>query len=394
MSRRFGSAAVLLLSILGWAQSKEPVRLPGSDSSAESADAAAFLPVIVPLILQPKSVVTLDQFNGSLPSQTKCDADGNVYGAFAGRTANSITRISADGHQTTTFSLGAVPDPDITSDRLPFIAEFAIATDGDVYLLVLMKSQDSGSTTQPLSAKGIDPGRFEYRIIIFDSEGKYHSQFKLEQGLAPNHVAVFPSGKLMLAGLKPAPEGQHLMPFAGVFDSRGRFIDDISMPSDLHSTGVNHGQPAWSLGSWAWRNPTREAQGADDGNVYLLPSAAGAPVYMLSPSGEIIRTIMLGSTANEPLGMSIAAGRLIYWSRNVEPRRLRHTSSDRPLDQAAAAVSGDSLVRIFNLQTGELAAAYIAPAELGNFACYSSGDFTFLRLHQPGRFQVVRASAY
>ena len=396
MLRSLAGIAVLLLSVLGWAQAKAPAKAPASDPAPESA--AAFHPIISRLNLQSDSAVTLDQFNGVVPSQTKCDPDGNVYGGFAAGSGNSITRISTNGSQPITFSLSAVPDPEITSDRLPIISEFAIGTDGSVYLLVLMKHQDSGSNAEPYRAKGMDPNRFEYRIITFTSDGKYHSQFKLDQGLAPNRIAVFSSGDLMLAGLEPvAGGGNHPVPFARVFDSSGRFMKDISMPRDLRSPDGKQDQSASSRGSWAWRNSTRNAQGANDGNVYLLPNAAGAPVYVLSPGGEIVRTIKLESAANERLGMSVAAGRLISWSQHVDNRRIQRVASPPPSGQAAlppAAGSNDSLFRIFNMQSGELAAEYGASADLGNFACYNSGSFTFLRLDQAHHLQVVTASPH
>lgn len=395
MLRSLAGIAVLLLSVLGWAQTKAPAKAPPSDLPAESAEATPFHPIVSRLDLQADSVVTLDQFNGTVPSQTKCDPDGNVYGGFAARSGNSITRISANGSQPTTFSLSAVPDPEITSDRLPIISEFAIGTDGSLYLLVLMKRQDSGSNAEPYRAKGMNPGRFEYRIITFNSDGKYHSQFKLDQGLAPNRIAVFSSGDLMLAGLEPDPGGgDHPVPFAGVFDSSGRFMKDISMPRDLRSPDGNQDRSVSSRGSWAWRNSSRNAQGANDGNVYLLPNAAGAPVYVLSPGGEIVRTIKLESAANERLGMSVAAGRLISWSQHVEPRRLQRVNSPPPTDQTATAASNDSLFRIFNIQTGELAAEYSASPDLGTFACYSPDGFTFVRLDPAHHLQVVTASPH
>ena len=166
------------------------------------------------------------------------------------------------------------------------------------------------------------------------------------------------------------------------------------MPRDLRSPDGNQDQSASSRGSWAWRNSTRNAQGANDGNVYLLPNAAGAPVYVLSPGGEIVRTIKLESVANDRLGMSVAAGRLISWSQHVEPRRLQRVNSPPPTDQTATVASNDSLFRIFNIQTGELAAEYSASPDLGTFACYSSGDFTFLRLDQAHHLQLVTASPH
>lgn len=400
MLRSLAGTAILLLSVLGWAQTKDPAKAPASGAPAESAEAAAFRPIISRLNLQSDSVVRLDQFNGRVPSQTKCDPEGNVYGAFAAGSANSITRISTDGSQPTTFSLSAVPDLSAPNSSPPTIAEFAVGTDGSVYLLILMKLPDPTSAVPSPSPRRLDPSNFEYRVVSFNSDGKYHSQFKLDQGLAPNRMAVFSSGDLMLAGTEPDPEDDDTrIPFAGVFDSSGRFMKDISMPRDLRSPDSSQSQPApaagWNRrGSFAVRG---NAQGANDGNVYLLPNAAGAPVYVLSPGGEIVRTIKLESSANDRLGMSVAAGRLISWSQHVDNRRIQRVTSSPSSGQAAsppAAGADDSLFRIFNLQSGELAAEYSASPDLGTFACYSSDGFTFLRLDQAHHLQVVTASPH
>jgi hypothetical protein len=401
MSRCLACIAVLLLVGSAWAQSKGPTKAPAGAPAPESAETAAFRPIISRFPLQADSVVTLDQFNGKVPSETKCDPDGNVYGAFAAGSANSITRISTDGSQPTSFSLSAVPDlgmQNTQNSSPPTLAEFAIGTDGSVYLLVLMRRQDSGSSAASSSPRRMDPSNFEYRVISFNSDGKYHSQFKLDQGLAPNRIAVFSSGDLMLAGTEPDPEDDNTrIPFAGVFDSSGRFMKDISMPRDLRSPDGNQSQFAAAGGSWNRRGSFAvrgNAQGANDGNVYLLPNAAGAPVYVLSPGGEIVRTIKLESEANERLGMSVAAGRLISWCQHVETRRLQRVNSPPPPDQTPTPASNDSLFRIFNLQSGELAAEYNASPDLGTFACYSSGDFTFLRLDPAHHLQVVTASSH
>ena len=402
--------AVVLLSVLGWAQSKDAAKAPADGGGAEAADAAAFPPVVLRFPLQADSAVTLQQFNGSVPSETKCDSEGNVYGGFVAGSANAITRISADGSEATSFSVSAVPDlapnssPAAPNSTPPTIAEFAVGTDGSVYLLVLMKRPDTNAastTAPPVNPRRVDPGNFEYHVISFDPDGKYHSQFKLDAGLAPNRIAVFSSGDLMLSGMEPDPEDDdHRVPFAGVFDSSGRFMKEITMPRDLRSPdgakneSVGQNQP--SGGRWGRRNSfsvVGSAQGADDGNVYLLPNTAGAPVYVLSPGGEIVRTIKLDSKVNERLGMSVAAGRLIAWSQHMEPRRFQRVASAPPPAPTTAGAN-DSLFSIFNLQTGELAAEYSASQDLGTFACYSTNGFTFLRLDQAHHLQVVTASPH
>lgn len=386
MSRYLGWVAVVLLSGLGWAQSaqsKEPAKAPAPGTAAASADAAAFSPIVVRFTLQADSVVTLDQFSGSVPSQTKCDPDGNVYGEFSTGSASALTRISADGSQPTSFPLSAVTDLGDPNSPPPALAEFAVGTDGSVYLLLRIKRQVSGD----------GPPSMEYRVVSFNSDGKYHSQFKLDEGLAPNRIAVFSSGDLMLAGSEPDPDDDdHRVPFAGVFDSGGRFMKEISMPRDLRSPEGGQNQSA-SGGGWARRDRFAvrgSAQGADDGNVYLLPNVAEAPVYVLSQGGEIVRTIKLESAADERLGMSVAAGRLLSWSQHVNSYRSRWVDSPGPVS-ASTVGQGDSLFRIFNLQTGELAAEYSASADLGTFACYGSDGFVFLRQDQARHLQVVTA---
>ena len=171
------------------------------------------------------------------------------------------------------------------------------------------------------------------------------------------------------------------------------------MPRDLHSPDGKPAESSSRSGGWNHRGGFAvrgNAQGADDGNVYLLPNAAGAPVYVLSPGGEIMRTIKLESEANERLGMSVAAGRLISWSQHVDNRRPQRVNSPTPSNQtpSPAASPDDSLFRIFNLQTGELAAEYSASPDLGSFACYNSNTFTFLRLDQAHHLQLVTATPH
>jgi hypothetical protein len=379
MHRYIGS---LLLVFWMWgaaaAQSREAAPRP-----AESLPAH---PSIRRFTLEPTATLTVNQFGGGFPKRIKCDLEGNLY-AFLNPDRGDIIRISADGKKFTTYSLADVPEMTTKKDEEIFTPEFSPGMDGDLYVIV---NRFNHRAETEATKKNKDHPELDYRVISFDNDGKYHSQFKLEETrFGPTHIAVFPSGDLLLTGgllVRSAADGpKPPMAFAGIFNDRGQLIKEIPMPKDVRfprGTKVPRG-PATNVFRYMVAGT---AQAASDGNIYVVYNLPRIPIYVFSAAGEIVKTIMLEEKKSERLmNVKVSAGRLVAAFQSSYEAK-----ADNNHRREGIPPPDDPVLRVFDAHSGEVVAEYTAPRKLGQFACYTPEVFTFLRRDDLGRVEIVR----
>ncbi len=306
--------------------------------------------------LEITGTVPVNQFGREVPQTTKCDLDGNLY-AFLEPGRGDVIRISADGTKFTTYSLADVPEMATEVGGASLAPEFTPGMDGELYIIVRRSNRTTGKEVN-------NKPELDFRIVSFDNDGKYRSQFKLESRFWPTHIAVFSSGDLLLTGSKVLEVQDNSKPvaFAGIFNDRGQLIKEIPMPE-----GVQYPPFKYVVAG--------TAQTARDGNVYVLYNTPHTPIYVLSPAAEIVKTVKLEEQDGEQLvGAKVAAGRLLG-----------------VYDQSNKEKPTDLVLRVFDAQTEQIVAEYAASRKFGQFACYTPEVFTFLRRDDLGRVEILRA---
>ena len=290
-----------------------------------------------------RNTVRTAYVNAGMLLPAKCDRDGSVYLRDVIEGVHAIHELNAGGKQVALFR----PDLALPGLRPVTGGQFSVGKDGYVYELV---------------------GSWEDRknhVLVYRPDGSLNSDIKLEPGFgwSTAQVAAFPSGNLLVTGLKydhPRTNSVKL-PFTGVFGPDGSLLKEVKLEDDdmIHdmavvgdsrvtapeAPGVNH---AVELG---------DMDAANDGNIYLMRRLSPAIVYAVSPEGEVVRrfTVEAGQPDSMPESMHIAGNRI--------------------------AVEFYELIKIVDLEGRELV-SYV-PHELPlefPLACYSTKPerFTFL----------------
>src|ERR1700739_2307430 len=134
-------------------------------------------------------------------------------------------------------------------------------------------------------------------LALFNAHGELQRRTKLDPpSILPYGIAVFPSGEFLVSGLEHVHSVRALSPykvFTALYDKDGRLQRRLSFTGDVqieaaaeigdarYSRGPMFGNAAVSYG--------RIRLGEDD-NAYLMRRTSPATVYVISSSGELLRT--------------------------------------------------------------------------------------------------------
>jgi hypothetical protein len=303
-----------------------------------------------------REIVPVEQDFGVLIVQVpiKCDARGNVYFRKYQRDfdASPVVRVSRDGKQRADFSIRKAPgfEKGRTDD-------VAVGLTGEVYIL---------------GANAVG----KLHIVTFSRDGSYDSSFELAPVLDANHFAVFPSGEFLIAGEELSekdrkPTGK---PLLALYDRRGRFVHEISLPRDVEEVTV-----ADEAGK-GYEFSLTHVGPAEDGNIYLMRRIAAPTVYVISPAGAVLRRLVIPPPAEdfEPLTMKVGGGKVVVQFEKKTPE----------------GPTAEEIFSVFDALTGEKFADYSSTPEVGGaWACYTADGFTFLGIAktQPYQMTLVRA---
>ncbi|MBZ5566816.1 MAG: hypothetical protein LAN64_03080 [Acidobacteriia bacterium] len=207
----------------------------------------------------------------------KCSPDGTtMFVRFIRRSpARSVTAIGVSGRNTSEFVVSSATDVPGAS-----MVDFAPYGSGAALLLERQEKK-----TSPV----------ETYVAIFDKDGQYKSAWKLTfEGLEnarARQIAAFHTGDVLISGF----DRQDLVPFAAVFDSRGRFLKRVALEGDTRFLANQHladkklyEAARGFLGALA----TAQLQSGDDGNVYLLRHSPTGLLYVIDPSGNARRVLL------------------------------------------------------------------------------------------------------
>jgi hypothetical protein len=296
----------------------------------------------------------------------KCDAKENLYvrGYQAGDLlAAPVVKFSREARREAVFALRSAPGFEKAGDAV----DFAVAPNGDVLLLVNKTEKERG-------------------VVRFREDGKFDRYMPLTDSFDPNHIAVFASGEILIAGLRfsadnPDAPGE---PVTAIFDRTGRHLTDVKLEGDVSFSSRETSQKGHEKeekeadGKPQGSPPSEEdrylpvslgsAVSADDGNIFLMRAEKNPIVFVLNAGGEVSKRLVIRAPEGDyrPISLKVASGRmLLQFEENV-----RETQPKRNPKQVFSLVDAS---------TGERLVDYVTPPGVGGaLACYSANNLTFL----------------
>lgn len=296
----------------------------------------------------------------------RCDAQGNVYVRPASGNINilraPILRISSDGQKTTQFDIATVSD--IKDAGSYNINDFVVRKDGTVVVL-------AGAATKE-DALFVD-------VVQIDPEDKTPSVTRVDSELRPSHILPLPSGTFLLEGIMRSTQGsgkekrQSAKPFTGIFDSQGRLVKEVKLPGDVKIPDIdssNRENPDLSNLEAVYLS---HFVAADDGTVYILRNGSAPKFYVLSSTGEVIRSFPLSTPAAD-----VRASTLFYAGGRL--------AIEFSLTDAKEDFGTDALIRVIDAQDGHVLWDDVLGKDVhGIPTCYNGQDFTLFYSDAPNR---------
>lgn len=284
---------------------------------------------------------------------SKCDGSGNVYARPVGHSGGDyflapIRKIGQDGKIGDAFSLTR-----LWSDAVG--RGFFIDADGDVY------------------QAAIAPGGVY--VVQFARDGSVKSKVKLEtQGFFdPWHLVVYKSGRFVVSGIEG---GNQRTPSTAIFEPDGKLVKRIYEPEDEDARKRAEQGDADFTHNAAIGNrfvDLGDISLGSDGNAYLLHGTSPALVYVISPTGDVIRKLRVGADSS---GLSFR-------------------SIDSHAGRLAVGLARFGHIEVFVTDLkGTPIADYsmdVDKSDVPRLACYDARGFTFVSVASGGSSHLLLA---
>jgi len=298
--------------------------------------------------LSPSEVHPLSWPTGSPVLPLKCDEDGNVYARFLlgvlPSPSSEIVKIAPDGTKKATFDYARVPDL-----GKAFAPDFSIGVTGELYEVVEVPTRKGNQVL----------------LLRFSENGTFQGKAELTtpKPFAPSQVLALRDGNLLISGVleEGSDKGRA---FNGIFSTNGQLIRKFGLKGEPEPKS----NPAISSEDAMLLNPgalSARAMLGLDGNVYIFHQVSPARLYVVSPSGQLLRTLTLAPPKDKAEPSEAAMGSTSMAIEFQVPEE-KYVSITR--------------IRLVSLQTGEPIADYEISPGLGQIACYASDKFTFIRM--------------
>ena len=289
----------------------------------------------------------------------KCDEDGNVYARFLSgfRPSPEIVKIAPDGTKKAAFDYSRLAGLDRA-----FSDDFTVAPNGELYDLIEL------------------PTRTGYQVFLlrFSDNGTFQDKHELlaPVPIIPAQVLALRDGNLFVSGVVRVGERKGKA-FNGIFVSNGQLLREFALKGDPEPKA--HSDSPSNAAFLNLAVVTGQAMLGADGNIYLFRRMSPVLLYVVSPSGQLLRTLIITSPNDKAEPVAAAMGR----------------NSIAVVFQIPEAMdSSDTRIRVVSLPTGDVIADYKITAELGStLACCARDEFTFI-----GQFQdqpaLIHASTH
>jgi hypothetical protein len=317
---------------------------------------AAIFPATIQLSVTKKVILKgelEDLVTFGLLKEMTCDSEGNIFSPSNrkyGSAINAIVRFTRDATSYMKFSVDSLNDLEDGT-----IIDFDLEPNGDLYVLA----------RQVLKYSDVEvPIEFgENFIVHFDSRGKLISQLRLKletTDFAPTGLAVLKDNEYLVVGRRRS-EGETF-----VVTQLFRFDGNLKAKVEL-----NQGRTAASnektAGSERGFNPIAIKA---NGLIYVMRRTTAEPVYVLSETGQLLKSIQLRPSGVEFGSPKIVGNNLIV---GEHPQ-----ISDEETDGAIRRGPRRMNFPIFNLETGDKVDEYYWHEEFLQLACYTPGLLTFI----------------
>lgn len=356
---RFVAILLAIFSVLPIIVTAEtPALSPPADSKTGTTPAAADY-------LKPVQTFDVPSVASGLFGLMKCDGDGNLYLAIPHERTAEIHKLNAKGE-----GLLLVPDTD-PEMKMDAFGSFAVGRNGELYEIAF-------------------PHDITRQVLVYKSDGKYKSAIKLQLGFEwlPSALAVFPSGDLLISGLRWRGNDKPRSPFTGIFSPDGMLVKEVKLEDDdaLWEMAANGDSRVVSPRN-RWGNlavSSSQMETAADGNIYLMRWTSPAIFYAISPAGEVVRrfTVDPGDSFLSPSQMHISGKRIavLFFQRESKEERMM------VVDLEGREVGAYSGIR---------AAGKTNPGML-LFACYAADPerFTFISPKEDDKLQLLIAQPH
>ena len=300
------------------------------------------------------------EMGGAFMSSSKCDADGNLYVrklAADRPLLGPVVKIDPDGKRAALFDPAAFSQ--LALDRAD---AFSPASDGGLY--------------QIAQSGGLKPRIY---VLHFSSDGSPSSPTLLDADFEVYTFAAFAGGNFLVSGVKRDVQNKNDRGrnFTAVFSADGRELAQLSFQTPQESAKASVRKANTNDTEKATPGlDLAEAEAGSDGNLYVMRFSSPVLVYVIGPSGKIMKTMKVASPLPGalPSAFHLSGNRLALSFWNDENQR--------------------QTVVVADAQTGRKIASYADPTSLGpSFACYSANDggFTFLKLGEGNELEVIRA---
>lgn len=342
--------------------------------------------------LEPTETIPLEhylQFWGA--HQLQCDSDGNFYMLAHSAEDSSkdyLLRVSANGEEITQIDPRSVPE--LRGLRISRV--FTPGPQGEVFLMASKDVSEGKNPQEEASHQaGGETGRkVEAYVLSFGRGGNLVSTAKLEFPVEPKAIAAFESGELLVSGVLSSfqrdSERVGREPFTGIFNREGLLLKKVDLagsakiPPELSNT-QDRGAGADPLDA----TDVSKAGSVDNGSVYLMQQLLQTSVFLLiSPDGKVVRKIEVSPPERARLHeVRFADGKLMaMFMRTMQ----------LPGNPKGVLATESEVFRIVNIENGEKTAEYERRRPfIGDLACYTSDMFTFLRVGENRRLELVRA---
>lgn len=329
-------------------------------------------------------------------SPIKCDGEGNIFlsyssNPYAERGGNvlPVTELVLDSNSTVQFQMSPIDGYDAMQRQY-----FGVDHSGTFYALISAEPRESGPH---------HPQRRDYFIERFKRDGTRDSLTKLllppDSQMQPALFGVFNNGSYLITGMifrRTTAE-----PFTALFDSSGRFVKSVSLPSDVSAASETQATPPPPrVGGSNVRGtgidqrregstpPAGQRQGsalplmavlhgglaaAADGNLYLVRSGNPLIVYEISTGGEVVNwaRVPIPEAGLSFLELGASPTGLLYF-------QFGHIASD-PSPQG---VEPKNMVALFDLTIKRFVALYRLRPDVSQdwlpTCADSRGNFSFV----------------